>query len=140
MKSHLFLVSLSGILLAACDVEDSRKADHELIQGTWTLVSNEDGGGQDPTGHNVVITADKITLTSGDGKVSEIVYQLEPHRTPKWIDLTVRGETWLGIYELNADTLKICANDEDGGTRSTRFESRPSSNNDILLVFNRGKP
>ena len=59
---------------------------------------------------------------------------------PKCINLTVRSETWLGIYELYEGTLKICANDTDGGTQSTRFESKLSSDNDILLVLERVKP
>ena len=42
-----------------------------------------------------------------------------------------------GIYAFEGDTLKICVNERSGGGRSTAFESKQGSPNDILIVLRR---
>ena len=70
-------------------------------------------------------------------KTTEWSYQLDAGRTPKWIDLRGRADTNLGIYELEGDNLRICYPEGRKGERSTAFESKPNSVNDVLIILRR---
>ena len=115
--------------------------DQENIQGTWKVVSAADNGHRTPRAAlrdlKFVITRDKITYKFLE-KTTEWTYQLEANRKPKWIDLSGGRETNLGIYELEGDSLKICFAEGRKGERSTAFESKPNSVNDVLIILKRG--
>lgn len=117
--------------------------DQESIQGTWKVVSAADSGRKTPAAVlknlKLVITKDKITYMFGK-KRTEWSYQLEVTTTPKWIDLRDGDGTNLGIYELEADNLRICFPEGRPGERSTAFESKPNSVNDVLIVLRRERP
>ncbi|MCX6875980.1 MAG: TIGR03067 domain-containing protein [Verrucomicrobia bacterium] len=119
------------------------KNDAEQIQGTWKFVSAEDSGRKTPDEAikilKWVITKDKITQKFGD-KTTVFSYTLDLTKKPRCIDLTEGiQKTNLGIYELEGDNLKICIPEGRGG-RSTAFESKPDSVNDILFILKREKP
>ena len=143
MRSCLFTLLTAGFLLGAAGANDDAKGDHEKIQGTWKVVSAEDSGGKAPDeaikNLKLVVTKDKITYKFGD-KPTEWSYKLEATKKPKWIDLTEGDQTTLGIYELEGDNLKICFPEGRKGERSTAFESKPNSVNDILIILKREKP
>ena len=126
-------------LLAAPGRADGPKKDGDNLEGTWVVTSSEDGGEKvaGEVGGKVVISADKITLVSG-GTEEAIGYTLDPSKAPKWIDLADGKKTYLGIYELDGDTLKICF-PESGKGRATKFESKPDGLNDRLIVLKRAK-
>jgi uncharacterized protein (TIGR03067 family) len=138
LKSKLLLVAII-FSLSTAKANPVGLGDQDAIQGTWILISNEDGGRQKaiPADLKVTITKDKIVFTSANKPKSELAFKLDSTTHPKSIDLTVRREAWLGIYELTSDSLTICVNDDDGGKRATNFESKPSSHNDVLMVFRR---
>lgn len=142
MRSCLLTLLAAGFLLCTAGAKDDAKGDHENIQGTWKVVSAEDSGRKAPDDavKNIkwVITKDKITYKFGE-KTTEWTYKLDPTKKPKWIDLTTGQHTTLGIYELEGDNLKICF-PEEGKERSTAFESKPNSVNDILIILKREKP
>jgi len=93
-----------------------------------------------------VITKDKMTMESG-GRKQQSAYTLDPSSSPKSIDLTTSGRTKPGIYDLQGDTLRICFSESTGcfpevlqgpkGKRSTAFEPKPDSVNDILIILKR---
>jgi uncharacterized protein (TIGR03067 family) len=87
----------------------------------------------------LVVTKDKITYKFGD-KTKELSYKLDATKKPKWIDITEGDHTNLGIYELEGDNLKICFPEGGKDERSTAFESKPDSVNDILIILKREKP
>ncbi len=130
---------LAVTLLAAAGRADEPKKDAGKLEGTWVVTSSEDNGQKvaREVGDKVVITADTITLMSGDKKES-IGYKVDPSKAPKWIDLTGGKKTYPGIYELDGDTLKLCW-PESGTERATKFESKPSGPNDRLVVLKRAK-
>ena len=142
MRSCLFTLLTAGLLLGSAGAQDDAKSDYEKIQGTWKVVSAEDSGHKtsDEAIKNLkwVITKDKITYKVGD-KTTEWSYKLEAAKKPKWIDLTDGDRTTLGIYELEGDNLNICF-PEGGKERSTAFESKPNSVNDVLIVLKRERP
>lgn len=117
--------------------------DQERIQGTWKVVSAADSGRKTPAAAlkdlKLVITKDRITYMFGK-KSTEWSYQLEAAKTPKWIDLRDSDSTNLGIYELEGDNLRICFPEGRPGERSTAFESKPKSVNDVLIVLGREGP
>lgn len=143
MRSCLFSLLAAGFLLSAAGARDDAKGDHEKIQGTWKVVSTEDSGRKAPDEAikdlKLVITQDKITYKFGD-KTTKKSYKLDATKKPKWIDLTEGDRTTLGIYELEGDNLKICFPEGGKGERSTAFESKPNSVNDILIILKRETP
>jgi hypothetical protein len=46
----------------------------------------------------------------------------------------------VGIYELKGDDLKICYPEAGNVERSTAFESKADSVNDIFIILKREKP
>ena len=51
----------------------------------------------------------------------------------------MKGKTWLGIYELDGDTLRICDNADDvAGGRPAAFVSSAGSDQ-VLISFKRVK-
>ena len=97
------------------------KDDRVEIQGTWeswTTVTHSSNGEVSPPERlklTSVITEDKIMRVGQDGFLEdEQSYKLDPTKSPKAIDITDRrlGDTFLGIYQLEGDTLKILYTDE----------------------------
>lgn len=86
----------------------------------------------------LILKDGKLTATSG-GSVKGIgTYKLDPTKAPMWIDVTIRDETFLGIYELKGNKLKIC-HGRPGDKRSTRFVSEAGSSNRVLTILYRQK-
>jgi uncharacterized protein (TIGR03067 family) len=143
MRSCVLIVLMVGLMSGAGAAKDDVKGDAEKIQRIWKAVSAEDSGQKAPgeaiKNLKMVITKDKITYKFG-GKTTEWSYKLDPTKKPKWINLTTgRDRTTLGIYDLDGDNLKICF-PEEGKERSTAFESKPNSVNDVLIILKREKP
>ncbi len=143
MRWCLFTLLTAGFFLGAAGAEDDAKGDAEKVQGTWKVVSAEDSGRKAPDevtkNLKLVVTKDKITYTFGD-KTTNWSYKLDATKKLKWIDLTEGDRTTLGIYELDGDNLKICFPEGRKGERSTAFESKPDSVNDVLINLKREKP
>ena len=139
MTSFWVALLTLGLLFGTPAANDDA-SDHEKIQAVWKVVAAEDSGRKTPAAalknFKLVITRDKITYTFGE-KTTEWSYQLEATQRPKWIDLRDGDETNLGIYELEGDNLRICFPEGRKGERSTAFESKPNSVNDVLIVLRR---
>ena len=76
-------------------------------------------------------------MKNGDD-VQTGTYKLDPSKTPNWIDVTIGGGTYLAIYELKGDTLRICHR-KAGGDRPTEFVSEAASPNTVLSILKRQK-
>ncbi len=143
MRSGLLMVLVVGLLSSAGAAEQAAGGDAEKLQGTWKVVSSEDSGQKAPDeaikNLKMVITKEKITYKFDD-KTMEWSYKLDPTKEPRWIDIKMgRDRTTLGIYVLDEDNLKICF-PEQSMERSTAFESKPNSVNDVLIILKREKP
>jgi uncharacterized protein (TIGR03067 family) len=122
--------------------QDAVQKEQEKLQGTWQVLRQEyDGDDENFQDNKLVITADKITFKEKQGEKTW-TYKLDPAKQPKTIDLTteVKGKTiqWTGIYQLNGDTLRICAS-EKGKDRPTEFTC-PKGSRLTLYVLKRVKP
>jgi uncharacterized protein (TIGR03067 family) len=90
--------------------------DAIALQGTWGYATLELDGKAIPEqaigGSKLEIAGNKFTSTTGD-VVYKGTFKLDTAQKPKTIDLTFtegpeKGNTALGIYELNGDTWRIC--------------------------------
>ncbi len=120
MRINLFMPALVVLLLAASgSEEDAVKKEASKLQGTWKseIINLDD----EKRWTELKITDKELSwqrssLKVGSPGMTGVVpyrYRLKPDRRPKEIDLTWtqfsnKGKVQLGIYELTADTLKIC--------------------------------
>ena len=146
MKSTFMLAF--GLMFALSPVVrcDEAKKDAELLEGVWIPASAELAGKQFP---EATRKAMKLVMKGNTYKVSvgELLdvgtTKIDPSQKPKSIDVTGtegpnRDKTYLAIYELDGDTLKICY-DLSGKARPTEFKSKADSKL-FLVVYKREKP
>ena len=118
--------------------EDVFKKELKAMAGTWRPVSAENNGFKVPEDHlkdtRRVLDADgKWSMRQGDKTVVEWkVKSLDPTKTPKAIDIEVasgehKGVVYLGIYDLDRDTLRICFAMPDRPVRPTEFSAGKGS-------------
>jgi uncharacterized protein (TIGR03067 family) len=144
MKTPLILLSL--ILLCRTASAAEAVSDTKKIEGDWKPISAEMNGQKLPD--EVLAT---ITVTFECGKYNTTVgYQkeqgtikLDGTKKPKTIELTCtdgpnKGKTMPAIYQLDADTLRICSA-VAGTNRPTEFKSTVE-NKASLVVYQRQKP
>jgi uncharacterized protein (TIGR03067 family) len=120
--------------------------DEEAIQGTWLPSTAELGGKPFPDelrkSIKLVIKDDKYTVTVGKA-MDQGTAKLKPSAKPKEMDITGtegpnKGKTFLAIYELEGDTLKICY-DLGGKNRPTEFKTKEGTQQ-FLAIYKREKP
>ena len=133
-KRSIAIISLA--LLVACigfgAADDASKKDLAALQGEWTMVSGENGGGQFPadsvkTGKRVC-KGDDLTVTFGGMTIIKATITLDATKDPKTIDYKLtdgpsKGKVQLGIYELKDGTFKSCFAAPDH-ERPTEFETK----------------
>jgi uncharacterized protein (TIGR03067 family) len=153
MKLHFLVLATVGMLVTLVSTNaDEAQKQGEMFQGTWGAVSYvQDGQGEGdkiaPQESPVrwVFKADKVTfLADVEGASAKGSFNLDPTKKPKAIDMIFpaapgakKGQTMLGIYELDGDTLKICY-DPDGTKRPGEFKAGAGSKL-IMAVFKRFK-
>ena len=79
----------------------------------------------------IVVAAERRFVVIQGPKITRGVFQLDPTKVPKQIDVTVTtgdGTTFTSqsIYELEGDTYKVCASFKSG-ERPTELRSQPGS-------------
>jgi len=87
--------------------------DAKALQGTWTAVKTELAG--EPVDWTVTLTieGDKYTILA-NGKPDQGTCKIDPAARPGKMAITGgeggpnAGKTFLAIYELDGDTLRIC--------------------------------
>lgn len=155
MERTLWRRLLAGACLAAAaanvlaaDVKDEAiQRDRRQIEGTWQVAALEINGNQaaaeDVKKFTVVNGADGTwTLFSEGNQISKGTSVFDPTQQPKAINFTptegdATGSEFLGIYELAADTRKLCFAPV-GQARPAEFKSAPGSEH-ILVTFERQK-
>jgi uncharacterized protein (TIGR03067 family) len=132
------VVLLTG-LAAAGDTKDEMKK----LQGTWK-------GEFEGKKFEMKLEKDKFTVTFSDGN-NNIVFmgkiKIDPSKKPKEIDLTIEegkdftGKTSQGIYEVDGDSLKWCANEPGKDTRPTAFPAKEgeTAEGGMYLVLKKSK-
>jgi uncharacterized protein (TIGR03067 family) len=114
------------------------KAEKHPLQATWTITSGTKGGMELPAD---LVGKIKLTFDGGDKLTVEVVeagiktgtFKVDDKAKPRQIDLVIDGKTVLGIYEVTADTLKIC-HSEQGGPRPTDFKAEAGTPNAVMVL------
>jgi uncharacterized protein (TIGR03067 family) len=149
------LLLLITCLLLACSgsprvqPEDGITRELKALAGSWRPISTENNGFKssegDLTGILWIHDADgRWTMRRGDKAVVEwAVKKIDPTQNPKTIDLEVtagayKGIIYLGIYELDGDTLRICFALPDKPERPTDFSAAKGTIR-AFSEFRRGK-
>jgi len=108
--------------------------DIDLLQGTWALRSLEMGGRQMPaamlSSSRFIIAGDRFVAT-GMGAEYAGTLELDSSALPRRLDMKFdagpeKGNTNLGIYELDGDTWKMCLAMR-GSVRPATFDSSSGS-------------
>jgi uncharacterized protein (TIGR03067 family) len=118
---------LSASVAWSQDAADERK----LLQGAWLPTAAElaETPFDDATlkAMKLVVEGDKYTVTVGKA-IDKGTVKIDPAAKPKTMDIIGsegpnKGKTFLAIYELNGDTLRVCY-DLTGKARPTEFKTK----------------
>lgn len=155
MRFSLFAgiaLSLPASAVASGEAKDEAvKRELRAMAGTWRPVSAENNGFKasedDLKGTRRSLDADgKWTVRRGDQTILEWkVKALDPTATPRTIDIEVatgsyKGVVYLGIYELDGDTLRICFAMPDRPVRPTEFTAGKGSVRALSAFKREGHP
>ncbi len=133
--------------LVAADAQEDAKKDLKKMQGTWLLVSGERDGKkfteEEIKQSKLIIKGNTYSIPKREvGTSQEGTFKIDPSKTPKETDSTTgsgpdKGIVWLGIYELEDDTHKVCLA-PPGKDRPKEFSAKSGSGH-ILQVWKRAK-
>ena len=148
MFGRLLLVLSASLLAPAQDTKKDKK-DLDSIQGTWQVVASEFGGQKAPKEAleqaklRLTLKGNKFVYTSGDKKLTEGTFEIDPTKKPRTLDArgtdpTGKEVATTGIYELNGDTMRVCFVLK-GEKRPEAFVSRPGSKV-AIIEYKRVKP
>ena len=138
--SVLVIVTLS--LWSPCYGDDDTA---QSLNGTWLPKVAEIGGEKFPDevrkAMTLLIADDKYTVTIGE-KLDKGTVKLDRAAKPNAMDITGtegpnNGKTFLAIYDLSGDTLKVCY-DLTGKERPTEFKTQKGGLQ-FLVTYERKK-
>jgi uncharacterized protein (TIGR03067 family) len=137
-----------GLLLGADAPKDDVKKDKEKLRGTWKAVTVKERGEskEDTEDHRLIFSGDGFSVKKGDETIIKGKFKIDSSKKPKEIDMEIteaskeklKGKTALGIYDLDGDTLKWCAN-EPGGTERPKEFSSDADTKHLLVTLKREK-
>lgn len=142
MKLLLPLILMSGLLVAADKPKETAAADHKKLQGTWHAREESHGDAErndDAKHYQLIFDGDKFSIKKDDQTIVEGTFRIDPAKSPPQIDMKVlredenhhTGETSLGIYQINGDTLKWCSGEPGQTDRPTGFDTKGT---DFMMV------
>lgn len=151
MKRTLLLFLASTFLAADYPSDATVKEEWKRLEGSWTVTKAELLGKsllqKDQPAPRMTIKDGKITSDQKTAHVYDSsAVKLDPTPSPKTITIPdwtepERSLSWIGIYEVKADELKICIAACSGKANSKELERlRPKafdSNQGVLLTFKR---
>jgi uncharacterized protein (TIGR03067 family) len=146
LKTTFVLCVTSILFLTPCVRCGEDKDEVKLMEGNWTPTVAELAGKKFPDEvlktMKLIVKNDQYTV-----KVGEIIdkgtVKLDSTKKPKEIDIVGtdgpnKGKTFLAIYEIDKDSLKVCY-DLSGKARPTEFKTKPDTSL-FLVTYSREKP
>jgi uncharacterized protein (TIGR03067 family) len=140
------IVCLLFVLLIGPVAHGGAESDAREMDGTWKPVSAELAGEQWAQrvldSMKLVLKDEKYTVHVGDQNDEGTVTR-DPSKSPKTMDIKGtkgpnNGKTFLVIYELKGDDLRVCY-DLSGKSRPTEFATKPDTLL-FLVTYRRAKP
>jgi uncharacterized protein (TIGR03067 family) len=135
------LLCLSPVARSGDDDKDAK-----TMEGTWLPTEAELAGEKFPDkilkSIKLVVKDEKYTVTIGEA-TDEGTCKVDATKEPKSMDIKGtegpnKGKTFLCIYELKDDTLKVCY-DLSGKERPTEFKTKADTQL-YLVTYKREKP
>lgn len=141
--------SLALILLLTTggDITEAIRKDRTALQGAWRVVASEQDGAKVPAddlkGLALIFKDDSIHVQEGGKSEEKFGFRLDPSKSPREIDLTVKfgpnkGRVDRAIYEFDGTTLRICIQSNKDAARPRTFSTKAGSNL-WLVVLQRSK-
>lgn len=142
MSRWLFLVYLALSMPGLALAEKGKSMD-----GTWLPTDAELAGEKFPEEIRKtlkLVIKDNNYTVSVDEKLDKGTVKLNPSTKPKEMDIIGvegpnKGKTFLAIYEIDGDTLKVCY-DLGGTKRPVEFKTSKESPTLFLVTYKRQKP
>ncbi len=134
-----------AIFLFAAAFPQDGVTDAKMLEGTWTPKTAQLGEtvlrDDDLKEIKLVIAGDQYTVT-GVKAIDKGSIKFDAAKNPKTMDIIGgegpnKGKTFLAIYEINGDTLRICY-DLGGKTRPTEFATKKGAAL-FLVTYQRAK-
>jgi uncharacterized protein (TIGR03067 family) len=145
MAARSFVCSLVVVLpaLAASGAADKKE---EKLEGTWVVVSGEEGGkkvpDEDVKGGLLTFAGGKMTGSIGKKVRNVFKYKVDEKKSPREVDFeglegSDKGKKQPGIYRFEGRQLQLCVS-AGGKGRPTEFKTRKGVDW-VLLVLERKK-
>jgi len=153
------IASLSPFLAATPAQENPAKTDLKHLQGSWQVILFQDDGKKEPDEvlkyikwtfkGNTLFTTKALTVTEdgkrtvkGQGGTVEETFTIDPSKKPKEMAGVTKkpfeGIETRSIYELDGDSLKVCANKDANAAVPKEFSAPPNSGR-VLIILRRMK-
>jgi uncharacterized protein (TIGR03067 family) len=125
----ILLVAVSG---QSADTKGESPPDPDLqkLQGKWRLTYHSVAGIEDTIGvvWELEVKGDKYTLKA-DSTTTTGTIKLDSSKKPKQLEYTAENDddtmgTFVGIYELDADTYRTCDVEKGKDDRPTEFKTK----------------
>ncbi len=138
MKASLLLITSFALAAAAQpDRKDAGKDEARVLEGKWNIASLVEDGKVEEDRGTYAFKGGQVTFQIGGGKERIGPFKLDTKKSPKWIDMGLKGEV-LGIYELKGDMLRLCLAGP-GKKRPAEFKSTREGG-EALIELKRAKP
>ena len=149
MKVKVLMVLAAAVLLAGGKPkDDAGKKDLDALQGTWKGASGENDGKpvseDDAKARELTFKGPQYSFKVSGKEVETGTVKLDSSKTPKTMDITIttgddKGKTQLAVYQVDADTLKICYAAAGAKERPKELSTKAGTKQG-LLIFKRAKP
>jgi len=124
---------------------EAEAGEAQRLSGVWIAAAAERNGAaaDDVKGNRLTFSGDRFSIRSKGKLLYRGTFRVDPARKPATIDFThtkgeLKGKTWLGIYLLERDALKICDNADDlAQGRPAAWTTAPGSGR-VVVNFKRG--
>jgi uncharacterized protein (TIGR03067 family) len=145
MRTLAFLLNLTALALTAQGAPAPLKAvkpDLERMQGSWDVVSEQNGPSpsRPMPGWQIVVASKRLKFVHRGSVITEWDCALDPSKKPKRLTLKGLGKsagaTMLGVYALKGDTFTFC---EDNGRGRRPAGIAKVARGDVLYVLQRAK-
>ena len=140
--TRMLLLTAAALFVPPALLADTKEQALAKLQGNWRVERIEENGVAEPEEEVkrfiLVFKGTRINVELR-GQTEHTDFQINPDKSPKEIDMTPqygddKGKTFRGIYEIDGDTLRICA---------TPLAERPktfvSEKGTMLMVLKRAK-